>query len=87
MKTLNDWIGLIAAIVAICFSFIWLYVPEKKQAIQDWWYGMTLDCAQMHGELWNDQRCKTSDDCELAHKELIRAEKLEVLYARYCGSL
>ncbi len=85
MKAINDWIGLIATVFVLGFVYVWMFVPEKKQEIQDWWYGMTIDCDQLRSEVWNHQRCKRSDDCELAPKESIKAEKLEVQYGRYCG--
>ena len=87
MKSIDGLIGLIAAVLVLGFMFMWFFVPEKKQEIQDWWYGMTIDCDQLHSEVSHHQRCKTSDDCELARKESIRAEQLEVQYRRYCGAL
>jgi len=85
MALINKLIGLIAAILVLVFLYAWIFVPEQKQDIQDWYYGMTIDCQQMHSEVSNHQRCKISDDCELARKESIRAEKLEAQYGRYCG--
>jgi len=87
MKSIDGLIGLIAAVLVLGFMFMWFFVPEKKQEIQDWWYGMTIDCDQLHSEVSHHRRCKTSDDCELARKESIRAEQLEVQYRRYCGAL
>ncbi len=87
MKEIDYWIGLIASVLVLGFTYVWMFVPEKKQEIQDWWYGMTIDCDQLRSEVLNHQRCKRSDDCELARKESIRAEKLEVQYGRYCGKL
>ena len=87
MKAINDWIGLIIAMLVFGFAYVWMFVPEKKQEIQDWWYGMTIDCDQLRREVWNHQQCKRSDDCELARKESIRAEKLEVQYRKYCEKL
>ena len=87
MKAINNWIGLVTALLLLGFAYIWMFVPEKKQEIQDWWYIMTIDCGQLRVEIGNHQRCKRSDDCELARKESIRAEKLEAQYARYCSKL
>jgi hypothetical protein len=87
MKLLNESIALTATVFVLGFAYVWMFVPEKKQEIQGWWYGMIIDCDQMRSEISNQQRCKRSDDCELARKESIRAEKLEVLYGRYCGKL
>jgi hypothetical protein len=87
MKLINSLIGLAAAVFALAFVYVWLFVPEKKQEIQDWWYRMTIDCDQMLSEVSHDQDCNISDDCELARKESIRAEKLEAQYGRYCGKL
>lgn len=86
MKLINKLLGLIATVLAFGFVFVWTFVPEKKQEIQDWWYGMTFECSQMHSQLAVDQRCKASDDCELSRKESIRAEKLEAQYSRYCST-
>jgi len=87
MKALNNWLGLVVAVLVLGFAYVWMFAPEKKQEIQDWWYGMTVDCDQLHSEVTHHQLCKTRDDCELARKESIRAEKLEVLYSKYCGAL
>ena len=87
MKLINSLIGLAAIALIFGFLYVWMFVPEKKQEIQGWWYGMTIDCDQMHGEISNHQRCKRSNDCQLARKESIRAEKLEVQYGKYCGKL
>ncbi len=87
MKLINSLIGLTATVFVLGFVYVWLFVPEKKQEIQDWWYRMTIDCDQMHSEVSHDQECKISDDCDLARKESIRAEKLEAQYGRYCGKL
>ncbi len=87
MKAINKLIGLAIAVLVLGFAYVWMFVPEKKQEIHDWWYGMTIDCNQMRSEVSNHQRCKRSDDCELARKESIRAEKLEAQYGRYCGKL
>jgi hypothetical protein len=87
MKLINSLIGLAATVFALGFVYVWLFVPEKKQEFQDWWYRMTIDCDQMHSEVLHDQDCNISDDCELARKESIRAEKLEERYGRYCGKL
>ena len=85
MALINKLIGLIATVLVLVFSYVWMFVPEQKQEIQDWYYGMTIDCQQMHSEVSNHQRCKISDDCELARRESIRAEKLEAQYRRYCS--
>ena len=87
MKAIDNLIGLLTALLVLGFAYVWIFVPEKKQEIQDWWYGVTIDCDQLRSEVWNHQQCKRSDDCELARKESIRAEKLEVQYGRYCGKL
>jgi len=87
MKLINTLIGLITTGLVLLFLYVWMFVPEKKQEIQDRWYDMTIDCEQLHREVSNHQRCKTSNDCELARKESIRAEKLEAQYGRYCGKL
>ena len=87
MKLLNELIALTATVFVLGFAYVWMFVPEKKQEIQDWWYGIIIDCDQMHSDISNHQRCKRSDDCELVRKESIRAEKLEVQYGRYCGKL
>ena len=87
MKMINSLIGMAATAVVLGFLYVWMFVPEKKQEIQGWWYGMTIDCDQMHSEISNHQRCKRSNDCELARKESIRADKLEVQYGKYCGKL
>ena len=86
MKAINNLIGLVTAVLVLGFAYVWMFVPEKKQEIQDWWYGMTIDCSQMQSEVINHQLCKTSDDCELSRKESIRAEKLEVQYSTYCSA-
>ncbi len=86
MKTINDWIGLVIALLVLGFAITWLFAPEKKQAIQDWWYGMTVDCDQLHSEISRHQLCKTSDDCDLAPKESIRAQELADRYRRYCSA-
>ena len=85
MILINKLIGLIAAVLVLGFLYVWEFEPEQKQELQDWWYRMTIDCQQMHSDVSNHQRCKISDDCELARKESIRAEKLEAQYDRYCG--
>ena len=85
MKLINTIIGLIVIVLVFAFVYVWMFVPEKKHEIQDWWYSMTIDCHQMYSEVSNHQRCKSSDDCELARKESIRAEKLEAQYDRYCS--
>jgi hypothetical protein len=85
MILINKLIGLIAAVLVLGFLYVWEFEPEQKQELQDWWYRMTIDCQQMHSDVSNHQRCKISDDCELARKEAIRAEKLEAQYDRYCG--
>ena len=87
MKEIDKLIGLIAAVLILSFAYVWMFVPEKKHEIQDWWYGMTIDCDQLRREVENHQRCKRSDDCELARRESIRAEKLERQYQNYCGKL
>lgn len=87
MKLLSELIALAATIFVLGFAYVWMFVPEKKEDIQGLWYGIILDCDQMHSDILNHQRCKRSDDCELARKESIRAEKLEVLHNRYCGKL
>ena len=87
MKLINKLIGSLVTVLVLWFVYVWIYAPEEKQEIQDWWYGMTIDCNQMHSEVSNHQRCKRSDNCELARKESIRAEKLEAQYGRYCGKL
>ena len=87
MKLLSELIALTAIVFVLGFAYVWMFVPEKKQEIQAWWYGIIIDCDQMHSDISNHQRCKRSDDCELARKESIRAEKLEVLYGKYCGKL
>ena len=85
MALINKLIGLIATVLVLVFLYVWMYVPEQKQEIQDWYYRMTIDCQQMHSEVSNHQRCKISDECELARRESIRAEKLEAQYRRYCS--
>ncbi len=87
MKRLNELIGWTFTLLVLCFAIAWLFMPEKKQAMQDWWYGSTVDCPALRAELWNDQLCIQDDDCGLARKESIRADKLEKHYARYCGPL
>jgi hypothetical protein len=87
MKLLNELIALTVTVILLGFVYVWMFVPEKKQEIQDSWYGMIIDCDQMRSEISNHQRCKRSNNCELARKESIRAEKLEVLYGRYCDKL
>ena len=87
MKEADNGIGLIAAVVVLGFMFVWFFVPDKKQAIQHWWYGMTIDCDQIHSEVSHHHRCKISDDCELVRSESIRADELEVQYGRYFGKL
>ena len=85
MILINKLIGLIATVLVFGFLYVWVFEPEQKQELQDWWYRMTIDCQQMHSDVSNHQRCKISDDCELARKEAIRADKLEAQYDRYCG--
>ena len=85
MKAIDKLIGLMTAIVILGFTYVWMFVPEKKQDIQDWWYGMTIDCDQLREEVTNHQRCKRDDDCELAPKDSIRAEELERQYQKYCS--
>ena len=87
MKAINNLIGLITAVLVLGFVYVWMFVPEKKHDIQDWWYDMTIDCDQLRLEVMNHQSCKRSDDCELARKESIRAEKAELQYRKYCGNL
>ena len=87
MKLINSLIGLIATVFVLGFVYVWLFVPEKKQEIQDWWYRMTIDCGQMHSEVSHHRDCKIRDDCELVRRESIRAVKLEAQYGRYCGKL
>lgn len=86
MKLINKLLGIIATALLFGFVFVWLFMPDKKQEIKDWWYGATIDCDQMQRELINDQQCKLSNDCTLSRKESIRADKLEAQYNRYCGS-
>ena len=85
MALINKLIGLIATVLVLVFLYVWMFAPEQRQEIQDWYYGMTIDCQQMHSEVSNHQRCKISDDCELARRESIRAEKLEAQYRTYCS--
>ncbi len=85
MVLINKLIGLIATVLVLGFLYAWIFVPEQKQEIQDWYYGMTIDCQQMHSEVTDHQRCKISDDCELVRRESIRAENLEAQYDRYCS--
>ena len=87
MKKIEEWLGVIAIILVLGFVFVWAFVPEKKQDIQDWWYSVTLDCDQMQRAVINDQQCKTSNECELSGKELIEADKLAAQYVRYCGAI
>jgi hypothetical protein len=87
MALINKLIGLITTVLVLVFLYVWMFVPEQKQEIQDWYYGMTIDCQQMHSEVSHHQDCKISDDCELARRESIRAEKIEAQYGRYCGKL
>lgn len=87
MKLINSLIGLAAIAFVFWLAYVWVFMPEKKQEIQDWYYGLTIDCNQMRDSAWNLRQCKISDDCELARKEAIRAEKLEAQYGRYCGKL
>ena len=87
MKLINSLIGLTATVFVLGFVYVWLFVPEKKQEIQDWWYRMTIDCDQMHSEVSHHQDCKIRNDCELVRRESIRAAKLEAQYGRYCGKL
>jgi hypothetical protein len=84
MKTVNKVLGLVVAIAVMGFVYVWLFVPDTKQDIEDWWFVLTNDCVQMHAELINDQECKISDDCELNGKESKRADKLEEEYLRHC---
>ena len=85
MALINKLIGLIVTVLVLVFLYVWMFVPEQKHDIQDWYYSMTIDCEQMHGEVSNHQRCKISDDCELARGESVRAKKLAAQYGRYCS--
>ena len=85
MKTIGDWIGLVAALLVFAFIVTWFFLPEKKQSMLDWWHAMTIDCQQLHSEISNDENCETSDDCDLSRKESIRAKKAELRYDRYCS--
>ena len=85
MKAINRLIGLTAAVLVFGLLYVWMFVPDRKQEIQDWWYGMLIDCEQLQRDISNHQRCKLSDDCELTQREKNRAEKLELQYRRYCG--
>ena len=87
MILINKLIGFIASVLVLGFLYVWIFVPEKKQEIQDWWYGMIIDCQQMHSEVTHYQRCKISDDCELVRRASIRAEMVEAQYGRYCSKL
>ena len=87
MKAINSLLGLLAAAIVVAFLYVWILVPEKKSEIQDWWYGMMIDCEELQREVANHQTCNRSDDCELARKEKIRAEKLELRYRKYCSKL
>jgi hypothetical protein len=86
MKFINSLLGWAATLAILGFVYVWMFVPDKKQDIKDWWYGENVDCSQMHVELVNDRRCKTDDDCELSHKEAIKADELEAQYRRYCSA-
>ena len=85
MKKVNEWLGLLVAVFLLGFAYVWIFEPEKKQEIQDWWYGITIECDELQREVSLHQRCKTNDDCQLARKESIRAEKAEAQYNRYCS--
>ena len=87
MKVLRELIALTVTVFVLGFAYVWMFVPEKKQEIQAWWYGIIIDCNQMHSDILNHQRCNKSDDCELVRRESIKAEKIEVLYGKYCGKL
>lgn len=87
MKLINSLIGLAAIVFVFWFAYVWMFMPEKKQEIQDWYYDLTIDCDQLRDSVWNARQCKISDDCELVRKEAIRAETLEAQYGRYCGKL
>lgn len=87
MKALNRLLGLLLALLVLWFLYVWSFVPEKKQGIQDWWYEMMIDCEQLQQEISNHQRCERSDDCELARREKVRAKKLELQYHEYCSKL
>jgi hypothetical protein len=87
MKLINKLLSLAIALLVLGFVYVWIFVPEEKREIQDWWYEMIIDCDQMHGEISTYQVCKRNADCELPRKESIRAAKLEEQYAKYCGEL
>jgi hypothetical protein len=87
MKLINTTVGLIITVFILALAYVWVFAPEKKQEIQDWWYSTTIDCQQMYIQVSNHQRCERRDDCELTRKESIRAEKLAAQYGRYCGKL
>lgn len=87
MKTINEWMGLLVAVFLLGFAYVWIFEPEKKQEIQDRWYRMTIECDELQREVSLHQRCTTSEDCELARKESIRAEKAKAQYNRYCSRI
>lgn len=87
MKLINTTFALVVTVFFLAFAYVWMFMPEKKQEIHDWWYGKTIDCQQMYSDVSSHQRCKRSDDCELARKESIRAEKIAAQYGKYCGKL
>ena len=43
MKLLSELIALTATVFVLGFAYVWMFVPEKKQEIQDCWYGMIID--------------------------------------------
>jgi len=35
MKAINNLIGLVTAVLVLGFAYVWMFVPERKQEIQD----------------------------------------------------
>lgn len=76
---------MLALAAVVGFLYVWLFLPQGKQAIIDWWYGATLDCVEMQNDIANHRRCELSPDCQLSGRETRRARELDSQYARYCS--
>jgi hypothetical protein len=85
MNALNRLLGLLTLAAVAGFLYVWLFSPAKKQALEDWWYGATIDCVGMQGDIASHRRCELSPDCQLSGRETRKARDLESRYARYCS--
>jgi len=84
-KAINTFVGVTTALLFLGFVYVWTSAPMEKRAIQDWWYGLSIDCEQLQRDVSNQQRCERSADCELSRRAAASAEELQAQYRQYCS--